>query len=131
LKELLIRLLGAIGLVPAGRYRSLVESTRVLRDRAEEWKQRAATAAARVKALEVQLKEHARDEARLQRKLERARGQSELIAQLADTERELLLAREHLMAIEVKLDILEGAANVLDLRTRAANRQSAGSGAAV
>lgn len=40
--------------------------------------------------------------------------------QLASTERELILAREHLMAVEVKLDILEGAANVLDARTRTA-----------
>jgi len=30
----------------------------------------------------------------------------------------LSMARDHLMAIEAKLDILEGAANVLDLRTR-------------
>jgi hypothetical protein len=37
---------------------------------------------------------------------------------LNDTERELMVARDHLMAIEVKLDILEGAANVLDKRTR-------------
>jgi hypothetical protein len=35
------------------------------------------------------------------------------------------------MAIEVKLDILEGAANVLDSRTRAAIRQSTGTGATV
>ena len=35
-----------------------------------------------------------------------------------ETERELMVARDHLMAIEVKLDILEGAANVLDRRTR-------------
>jgi hypothetical protein len=52
--------------------------------------------------------------------------------QLADTERELVLAREHLMAVEVKLDILEGAANVLDARLRtAARQQRAESGAAV
>jgi hypothetical protein len=31
-----------------------------------------------------------------------------------------MAAREHLMAIEVKRDSLEGAANVLDLRTPAA-----------
>ena len=37
---------------------------------------------------------------------------------LDDAERDLLVARDHLMAIEVKLDILEGAANVLDARTR-------------
>ena len=39
---------------------------------------------------------------------------------LAETERALALAREHLNAIEVKLEILEGAANVLDARTRVA-----------
>ena len=120
-----------MGLVPARRYRSLAETTRALRDRTEDWKQRAVSAAARVKVLEAQLKEHARNEARMHRKLERVRAQSELSAQLADTERELLLAREHLMAIEVKLDILEGAANVLDLRTRVPDRHSAGSSAAV
>jgi hypothetical protein len=37
---------------------------------------------------------------------------------LPGTDRELSMARDHLMAIEAKLDILEGAANVLDLRTR-------------
>jgi len=37
---------------------------------------------------------------------------------LKTTERELAIARESLMAVEVKLDILEGAANVLDARTR-------------
>lgn len=37
---------------------------------------------------------------------------------LTTTERELAIARESLMAVEVKLDILEGAANVLDARTR-------------
>ena len=38
--------------------------------------------------------------------------------QLTETERALAITREQLMAIEVKLDILEGAANVLDARTR-------------
>ena len=37
---------------------------------------------------------------------------------LGVTQRELAVARESLMAVEVKLDILEGAANVLDVRTR-------------
>ena len=37
---------------------------------------------------------------------------------LVESERALVIAREQLMAIEVKLDILEGAANVLDARTR-------------
>lgn len=45
---------------------------------------------------------------------------------LADAEHELAIAREHLMAVEVKLDILEGAANVLDGRTRSVIAQQAG-----
>jgi hypothetical protein len=51
---------------------------------------------------------------------ERREEVQSLRARLAEAERELMVAREHLMAIEVKLDILEGAANVLDVRTRAA-----------
>jgi chromosome segregation ATPase len=45
---------------------------------------------------------------------------------LTEAERELTVAREHLMAVEVKLDILEGAANVLDVRTRAVVVQQVG-----
>jgi chromosome segregation ATPase len=48
----------------------------------------------------------------------RARDAADLRAHLSATERDLALAREHLMTIDVKLDILEGAANVLDGRTR-------------
>jgi len=45
---------------------------------------------------------------------------------LANAERELTGARDVLMAIDVKLAILEGAANVLDARTRAAGGAAAG-----
>ena len=45
---------------------------------------------------------------------------------LASAERELSDARDVLMAIDVKLAILEGAANVLDARTRAASGAAAG-----
>jgi chromosome segregation ATPase len=44
----------------------------------------------------------------------------ELHHRLAAAEHQLSIARETLMAVDVKLDILEGAANVLDLRTRQA-----------
>jgi chromosome segregation ATPase len=47
-------------------------------------------------------------------KLEDMRGR------LSGAEQSLRLGREHLMAIEVKLDIIEGAITVLDQRTRAA-----------
>jgi hypothetical protein len=49
---------------------------------------------------------------------ERAAELVDLKQRLAESERDLVVAREQLMAIEVKLDILEGAANVLDGRTR-------------
>ena len=41
-----------------------------------------------------------------------------LAERVAAADRDLILARENLMAVEVKLDILEGAAQVLDRRTR-------------
>ena len=49
-------------------------------------------------------------------------GQHDLLAKLRRldvTEQSLRLAREHLMAMETKLDVVEGAINVLDQRTRA------------
>ena len=42
----------------------------------------------------------------------------DLRQKVLDTNRELAVAREHLMSIEVKLDVLEGAANILDSRSR-------------
>ena len=49
---------------------------------------------------------------------DRAAELATLRQHLVESEQELTIAREQLMAIEVKLDILEGAANVLDARTR-------------
>ena len=49
----------------------------------------------------------------------RARDAADLRAHLANAQRDLTHAREHLMLIDTKLDILEGAATVLDNRTRA------------
>lgn len=46
-------------------------------------------------------------------------------ARVTTAVRELEIAREYLMAIEVKLDILEGAANVLDTRMRTAGSPAA------
>jgi len=77
------------------------------------------------------------EEADKHRKEEQARtaDMAALKQRLEDSERELNVAREQLMAVEVKLDILEGAANVLDARTRdvVARRSSIGteSGTAV
>jgi hypothetical protein len=133
-KQLLLKLLAAFGLVPASRYHALARQAEQLRTSARSWKATAAQTQDRVRALEQDLHRQSRlvKEARAVAKGSHSEGDvAKLRQQLADTERELMLAREHLMAIEVKLDILEGAANVLDVRTRAAIRQSTGTGAAV
>jgi chromosome segregation ATPase len=57
-------------------------------------------------------------EQRAERNAQRAVDMDGLHTRLTESERALAIAREQLMAIEVKLDILEGAANVLDARTR-------------
>lgn len=71
--------------------------------------------AARVEKLTVEcgkLREDLKHARATQHELEALR------ARLSNAERDLAGSREHLMAVEVKLDILEGAANVLDARTR-------------
>jgi hypothetical protein len=133
-KQLLLNLLSSLGLVPAGRYTALVKENEGLRSSALSWKAKAGEATAQVKALESDLHRQSRLVKEARRAAEAGAGDGDMAKlreQLVTTERELILAREHLMAIEVKLDILEGAANVLDSRTRAAIRQSTGTGAAV
>ena len=57
----------------------------------------------------------------------RRRGDVEgLLKRVIEAEQELAAARNHLMVVEVKLDILEGAANVLDARTRTTTAQQSG-----
>jgi hypothetical protein len=107
-----------------------------LRAESSEWKAKRDEA---LKQAQTALKENAHQTQRLEKlrvdsdklreRLARARTSHEeltvLQARLGEAERELTLAREHLMAIEVKLDILEGAANVLDTRTRSVIAQRA------
>lgn len=78
------------------------------------------------KRVEREKKEIARLRAEVDRLTKQHIGLESLRAKLAEAEQQLGLAREHLMAIDVKLDILEGAANVLDSRTRAVVAQQAG-----
>jgi len=69
-----------------------------------------------------EVEKHQREVEKLRTDLERQRKREadlELMRKrLEEAERALGIAREHLMAVDVKLDILEGAANVLDSRTR-------------
>jgi hypothetical protein len=124
MRRIISRLLALFGLVSAGRYEVLEKQVKQARVAAEEWKTKATESVARVKALEADIKHRAKQAEKSQVSLERLRQKRDdidkLRSRLADAERELMVAREHLMAIEVKLDILEGAANVLDVRTRAA-----------
>ncbi len=68
------------------------------RGRTDEWKSRTEKMTAEAEDLRARL-HHAR-------------------AQLAETQRTATFAREHLMAMEVKLDLIEAAIQVLDTRTR-------------
>ena len=80
--------------------------------RAREQEREAVRQAERVEKVRADLT------AQLAKAQARVDGLLALRKRLGDTERDLLAARDHLMAVETKLDILEGAANVLDGRMR-------------
>jgi len=121
MKRALLALLRACGLVPARRYEALVRETKNIKRDRLEWKNKAVEASTRARSFK---KQAARQAARLTEAVKAADTGSRrqeldaLQARLEGAERELTTAREHLMVIESKLDILEGAANVLDARTR-------------
>jgi hypothetical protein len=136
-KRLVLRLLAAFGLAPA---RSVASQAQVIADAKAgslAWKTKASTAMERVKSLEGEVKRQAQVIHTLTRSSDKSRQRQSDLEQLlrvrlAEAEQALNVAREHLMAIDVKLDILEGAANVLDTRTRAAvSKQPGGVGAPV
>ncbi len=86
----------------------------------EEERARAEAARGEVLRLEHRIEklttEAQTDRARLEARREKDAERIQL--RLDAAERDLRHAREHLMLVEVKLDVLEGAANVLDQRTR-------------
>lgn len=134
-KQLLLKLAALLGMVPTRRYESLLKQHEDARASAHKWKAQAGEALARVKSLEGEIQRQSgllHDARRLVEKVQGADGdRAKLREQLTTNQKELLLAREQLMAIEVKLDILQGAANVLDVRTRNVIRHSSTNGAAV
>ena len=164
MKSLIVRVLAAIGLVPAARYARVSRQLDEVGSELHTWKKQARRAREtigalerRVSELEKQLRQQARQlkgarNAPAQRemhettetlrasetlkttemlKTSETREFAAMQARLVEAERAATLAREQLMAIEVKLEILEGAANVLDARTRAAIQQSRKTEAAV
>jgi hypothetical protein len=122
-KKLVIRVLSALGLAPA---RVVQLQARLIADAKAgslAWKTKAGEAVARVKVLDAEVKQQAQVIQRLTAANEKLRQHQEelddlLTVRLAEAEQSLTVAREYLMAVDVKLDILEGAANVLDTRTR-------------
>lgn len=142
-------LLTTIGLAPAGQVETATAQTRQAAEKAkhledrlagtradlEHWKQRyeecSNTAAewksgvARVEANLERTKAHVvRAEAHAEEWKAKAGALAaqvqDLRARLGDAHRATTTSREHLMAMEVKLDLIETAINVLDARTREA-----------
>ena len=135
MKRLLREWLAAVGVVSARRHNAALKQLETLKAISAERKNSASAAASRAQELEARLRRQSDEAGKLQQKMDKWKEQRQqdfrqLQLQLAKTERELKVARDHLMAIEVKLDILEGAANVLDTRTRVAlSSQRSGTGA--
>ena len=142
------RALRAVGLVRLVKYTAAVEQqqkaelrARKLAQQVEEvradsrgWKAKAEEAHDQLKKAQATVAESAKRAERAEKLRVQAehrlaldeKRKGDLVAletQLEESARELALAREELMAIEVKLDILEGAANVLDGRTRTVSAQ--------
>jgi hypothetical protein len=130
MSRLLAGLASTFGLVSARRYHALQAQTNELKSGLAEWKAKATEAINRARTLEQELRRQTQLADKLKIAVDKAKQKQadieRLRAQLQDAERELAGAREHLMVIEVKLDILEGAANVLDARTRSAVARQAG-----
>jgi chromosome segregation ATPase len=126
-KALLRRLLAVFGLAPARVVATQARQLEELRASSQAWKARTGEALARAKAVERELNEHKKHAEKSRRAAEKLGTRDAAVLDLKErltiAERELAAAREQLMTIEVKLDILEGAANVLDVRTRTALRQ--------
>lgn len=124
MKTLVIRLLAAFGLAPAGSVAAHARLAADAKAGAVAWKTKAAEAMERAKSLEAEVKRQSQTIHRLEATTEKLRQRQDEIerllrVRLVEAEQALGLAREHLMVIDTKLDILEGAANVLDARTRA------------
>ncbi len=127
MKTLLRQFLAVFGLAPARVVVTQALEIKELRAGSLGWKMKAGEVLARTKALERELNEHKKHAEKSLKAAEKLGTRDLAVRDLKErvtrAERELTMAREQLMAIEVKLDILEGAANVLDVRTRTALRQ--------
>ena len=136
LRSAVRRGLAALGLAPVSHVVQLQQRVAGAERRAEESKTAVAEARdasvrwkARISELEEQVRRQAHMADRLakaERELQQVRARDEKhLGQLKDVrermeraEKAVALSREHLMATETKLDIVEAAIHVLDARTR-------------
>jgi chromosome segregation ATPase len=145
---LLRKAFSVVGLTSSAHARALSQRAEAADRRAGELKEalagaRAEAARWKTKAAELgerlaKLDDAAERLPRLERDLQQWKTRDEKhVAQLGEVrermeraERAVALSREHLMATETKLDIIEAAVNVLDARTRRALEASAPESAA-
>lgn len=131
--RILARIARRLGVVRLSSHQSVLEQLRRLESQAarltedlqrarassRSWKDKSDTTSRNLKTTLGEL-------ARLTRRYQKAAEENSklrqrvlpLVERVMAAESALILARENLMAVEVKLDILEGAAQVLDRRTR-------------
>lgn len=149
MRRLLSRLLEACGVVTLRRYQFAItqlerEVTRIQASSKAQLEQQVNESRAQSKTLKTEiadaakaLKSKERELFKQSRRVDKLRKSVEqsnrhrtdlesLLKRLIEAEQELAAARNHLMVVEVKLDILEGAANVLDARTRTTTAQQSG-----
>lgn len=137
MNAILTKVAARLGLVPADRYDALRRGNEESRAASLTWKEKAGELLKKLEKTEAELTRHKRELKHVRADLERLRQREAefdtVREQLTATEQAVSLAREQLTAIEVKLDILEGAANILDSRTRTASQRQPGptTGAAV
>jgi chromosome segregation ATPase len=151
-RRLLSGLLKAIGLVTLRRHQLTIKQLGDAESRAKkleahlneiqarakaQLKQQVTESRAQSKAMKTEIADAAKALAKQAQRIDRLREAVEhanrrrgdvqgMLKRLIEAEQELAAARNHLMVVEVKLDILEGAANVLDARTRTAPAQQPG-----
>lgn len=151
-RRLLSGLLEAIGLVTLRRHQLTIKHLGDAESRAKkleahlneiqarakaQLKQQVTESRAQSKAMKTEIADAAKALAKQAQRIDRLREAVEhanrrrgdvqgMLKRLIEAEQELAAARNHLMVVEVKLDILEGAANVLDARTRTAPAQQPG-----
>jgi chromosome segregation ATPase len=133
-------LLQALGLVPSARLAAANERLRKLESKVETlseklsdartdartWQVKAEEARQRAKEIESEARRELQRAEKVRAEIEKEAAREKkrsidvpaLEHRLDGAEQNLAVARDQLMAIEVKLDILEGAATVLDGRTR-------------